>query len=73
MDFYATRGNDAFYFQISSDISNLETKNREIKPFTKINDGTRKVLVVNRPIPLMKDERNYLIIGLTDFLLEYIK
>jgi len=73
VDFYATRGNDAFYFQISTDISNLETKNREIKPFTKINDGTRKVLVVNRPIPLMKDERNYLIIGLTDFLLEYIK
>lgn len=73
VDFYATRGNDAFYFQISADISNLETKNREIKPFTKINDGTRKVLVVNRPIPLMKDERNYIIIGLTDFLLEYIK
>lgn len=73
VDFYATRGNDAFYFQVSADINNLETKNREIKPFTKINDGTRKVLIVNRPIPLMKDERNYLIIGLTDFLLEYIK
>lgn len=73
VDFYATRGNDAFYFQISADINNLETKNREIKPFTKINDGTRKVLVVNRPIPLMNDERNYIIIGLTDFLLEYIK
>ncbi|MCI6329840.1 MAG: ATP-binding protein [Bacilli bacterium] len=73
VDFYATRGNDAFYFQISADINNLETKNRELKPFTKINDGTRKVLVVNRPIPLMKDERNYIIIGLTDFLLEYIK
>ena len=73
VDFYATRGNDAFYFQVSADINNLETKNREIKPFTKINDGTRKVLVVNRPIPLMKDERNYIIIGLTDFLLEYIR
>lgn len=73
VDFYATRGNDAFYFLVSADINNLETKNREIKPFTKINDGTRKVLVVNRPIPLMKDERNYIIIGLTDFLLEYIK
>ena len=73
VDFYATRGNDAFYFQISADINNLETKNREIKPFTKINDGTRKVLVVYRPIPLMRDERNYIIIGLTDFLLEYIK
>ncbi len=73
VDFYAIRGNDAFYFQVSADINNLETKNREIKPFTKINDGTRKVLVVNRPIPLMKDERNYIIIGLTDFLLEYIK
>ena len=73
VDFYATRGSEAFYFQIAADISNIETKNREIKPFTKINDGTRKVLVINRPLPEMKDEHNYTIIGLAEFLLEFIK
>lgn len=73
VDFYATRGNDAFYFQVAADVNNPETKNREIKPFTKINDGARKVLVINRHLPEMRDEQNYTIIGLADFLLEFIK
>ncbi len=73
MDFYATRGSDAFYFQVAADVNDMVTKNREIKPFTKINDGARKVLVINRPLPEMKDENNYKIIGLADFLLEFIK
>ena len=73
MDFYATKGNEAFYFQISADVNDIKTKNREIKPFTKLNDGTRKVLVINRPLPKMVDENNYTIIGLADFLLDFLK
>lgn len=73
IDFYATRGNQAFYFQVAADVNNKETKNREIKPFTKVNDGARKVLVINRPLPEVKDEQNYTIIGLADFLLEFIR
>ena len=73
IDFYATRGNQAFYFQVAADVNNKETKNREIKPFTKVNDGARKVLVINRSLPEVKDEQNYTIIGLADFLLEFIR
>lgn len=73
LDFYATKGSDAFYFQICADVSDIKTKEREIKPFTKINDGVRKVLVINRMIPQMVDENNYTIIGLVDFLLEFLK
>ena len=73
IDFYATRGNQAFYFQVAADVNNKETKNREIKPFTKVNDGARKVLVINRSLPEVKDEQNYTIIGLADFLLELIR
>lgn len=73
INFYATRGNQAFYFQVAADVNNKETKNREIKPFTKVNDGARKVLVINRPLPEVKDEQNYTIIGLADFLLGFIR
>ena len=73
MDFYATKNTDAFYFQVAADVNDIKTKNREIKPFTKINDGTRKVLIINRPLPEMIDENNYTIIGLADFLLELIR
>lgn len=69
IDFYATKGNDAYYFQVSADVSDMKTKTREIKPFTKLNDGVNKILVVNRMIPKILDENGYTIIGITDFLL----
>ena len=73
MDFYATRGAEAYYFQIAADVSDLKTKNREIKPFTKINDGIQKVLVIKRNNPAMRDEKGYTIIGAIDFILNFIK
>lgn len=69
IDFYATKGNDAYYFQVSADVSDIKTKAREIKPFTKLKDGVNKILVVNRLIPKILDENGYTIIGITDFLL----
>lgn len=73
MDFYATRGAEAYYFQIAADVSDLKTKDREIKPFTKINDGVQKVLVIKRNNPAMRDENGYIIIGAIDFILNFIK
>ncbi|MBE6142478.1 MAG: ATP-binding protein [Erysipelotrichaceae bacterium] len=73
IDFYAIRGTEKLYIQIASDISNIETKEREIKPFKHINDGVKKVLVVNRPLKEINDDNGYTIIGLTDFLLRFIK
>ena len=31
-----------YYIQISTDISNSETRNREIRPFIKLNDQIQK-------------------------------
>ena len=73
MDFYATRNNQAFYFQIAADVHDQKTRDREIKPFTKINDRVKKVLVVNKPYGETIDEKGYTIIGLADFLLRFIK
>ena len=73
MDFYATRGTEAYYFQIAADVNDLKTKNREIKPFTKINDGVQKVLIIKRNNPAMRDENGYTIIGAIDFILNFIK
>ena len=39
--------NKAFYFQVGADVSDIKTKDREIKQFRKLKDGITKVLVIN--------------------------
>ena len=58
---------------MTADISNADTREREIRPYFKLNDQVQKVLVVNRPIGETLDENGFSIIGVTDFLLKYIK
>ncbi len=73
MDFYATNGLRSLYIQVTADISNAETREREIRPYFKLNDQVQKILVVNRPIGETLDENGFSIIGVTEFLLKYIK
>ncbi len=73
VDFYAHKGNQAYYIQVTADISNDATKEREIRPYILINDQIQKVIVVNKPIKETRDERGFTIIGITDFLLRFIK
>ena len=73
VDFYATKGNKMFYIQVTADISNTKTKEREIRPFMLLNDQIQKIIVVNKPISECRDENGFTVIGITDFLLRYIK
>jgi predicted AAA+ superfamily ATPase len=73
VDFYATKGLRFLYIQVTADISNAETREREIHPYFKLNDPVQKILVVNRPIGEILDENGFSIIGITEFLLKYIK
>lgn len=73
VDFYATKDLRSYYIQVTADISNAETRAREIRPYMILNDQVQKVLVVNRPVGESRDENGFTIIGMTEFLLEYIK
>ena len=39
VDFIAKKGSKKYYIQVSNDISSLETKTREIRPFIALNDS----------------------------------
>ena len=73
IDFLATKGNKTFYVQVANDISNLETLEREKRPYSHLKDPIQKVLVVNKPFKEMRDKEGYILIGVTDFLLRFIK
>ena len=73
VDFYATKNKKRLCIQVSKDISNEKTMIRELRPFHKLNDQIQKVVVINKPIKETFDKDGYTIIGVTDFLLRYIK
>ena len=73
IDFLATKNNRMYYIQVANDISDEETKNREIKPYISLKDQIQKIIVVNKSLGEMKDSNGFTIIGITDFLLRFIK
>lgn len=73
IDFLAVRNQRMYYIQVASNISNTETKQREQKPYISLNDQIQKIIVINKPITETRDELGFTVIGLTDFLLRFIK
>lgn len=73
VDFFAQKGIRAYYIQVTADISDENTKNRETRPYILLNDQIQKIIVVNKPIKETRDEKGFTIIGITDFLLRFIK
>lgn len=72
IDFLATKGNRSYYIQICDDY-NETTKKREIKSYIALNDQITKVIVINKPVGEFKDEHGFIVIGICDFLLRFIK
>ena len=73
IDFYASKGLRAYYIQVTTDISNVETRARETRPYMILNDQIQKIIVTNHPIHESRDENGFTVIGITDFLLRFIK
>lgn len=73
IDFVAKRGIKSYYIQVCDNLSTIDTREREIKPYIKLNDQIQKIVVVNQPIDECLDENGFTIIGASDFLLKFIK
>ena len=73
IDFVAQRGIKKYYIQVASDISNVETKARELKPFFALKDSIQKIIVINKPLEESLDLNGFTVIGIADFLLRFIK
>jgi predicted AAA+ superfamily ATPase len=72
-DFVAQRGIKKYYIQVASNISNAETKAREVKPFLALKDSIQKIIVINKPLEESIDLNGFTVIGVADFLLKFIR
>ena len=73
VDFFARRGINQFYIQVSSCIADAKTRARELRPYFLLNDQVRKIIVINQNVSETLDENGFVIIGAVDFLLKFIK
>lgn len=73
VDFFARRGINQFYIQVSSSIADAKTRARELRPYFLLNDQVRKIIVINQNVSETLDENGFVIIGAVDFLLKFIK
>lgn len=73
VDFYAVKGNRQYYIQVCADISDVKTREREVRPYILLNDQIQKIIVINKPVNECRDEDGFTIIGAGDFMLRFIK
>lgn len=72
IDFLAVKGTNRYYLQVCTDLSSKETYDREIKPYINLNDQIKKMIIINKPIPETIDKDGFTVIGITDFLLDFL-
>lgn len=70
VDFVCNLGSKRYYIQSAYSIPDAEKKAQETRPFRKIDDSFKKLIVTKDIIPASYDENGILMIGIYDFLLD---
>ena len=69
VDFVCNLGSKRYYIQSAYSLPNAEKKAQEVRPFRKIEDSFKKIIVTKDIIPATYDENGILTINIYDFLL----
>lgn len=69
VDFVCNLGSKRYYIQSAYSLPDAEKKAQEIRPFRKIEDSFKKIIVTKDIVPAAYDESGILTINIYDFLL----
>ena len=70
IDFVANLGNKRCYVQSAFEMVSTGKEEQEKRPFLRVSDSFRKIVVVRERIKLRRDEEGIVTMGLLDFLLD---
>ena len=70
VDFVANDGNRRYYIQSALTVGEETKRQQEVRPFSRIADSFKKVVVVKDDIIPWYDERGVLYLGIERFLLD---
>lgn len=71
VDFVCNMGSARYYIQSAFAIPDEEKRAQEIRPFKKINDSFKKIIITKDIVPPYYDENGILTMSIYDFLLDY--
>ena len=69
IDFIAERAEEKYYIQSCLSLKDLDTKEREIRPFSSLNDSFKKIIVTKDGLSIRTNENGFMIVDVFDFLL----
>ncbi|MCL2148567.1 MAG: ATP-binding protein [Methanomassiliicoccaceae archaeon] len=70
IDFVVNRGSQRYYIQSAYDMSDKEKEEREIRPFLKVRDSFKKIIIVGDNTYPKRDDNGVLTIGIRRFLMD---
>ena len=73
VDFVCNAGSNRYYIQSAYSLPDAAKQEQEIRPFRKIDDSFKKIVVTKDIVPLHYDEHGILIMNIYDFLLDPTK
>ncbi len=69
IDFICNLGTKTYYIQSAYSIPDDEKRNQEIRPFIKVNDSFKKIIITKDIVPPLYDNIGILTMNIYDFLL----
>lgn len=70
VDFVCNAGSNRYYIQSAYSLPDAKKQEQEIRPFRKIDDSFKKIVVTKDIVPFHYDEYGILIVNVYDFLLD---
>ena len=70
VDFVCNLGSRRYYIQSAYSIPDEQKRTQETRPFTKIDDSFKKIVITRDIVPMQYDDRGILTINIYDFLLD---
>ena len=70
VDFICNLGSKRYYIQSAYSVPDEEKRAKETRPFTKIDDSFKKILITSDIVPAQYDESGILTMNVYDFLLD---
>ena len=68
IDFVANKGSERIYIQSAYRMDEADKKDQELRPFLKMNDGFRKIVLVGDDVPPHVNEKGIMIMNVIDFM-----
>ena len=69
VDFVCNLGSARYYIQLAYFLPDEAKRNQEIRPFRKIDDSFKKIVITKDIVPAHYDEYGILMVNIYDFLL----